>query len=125
MALGQREAAKWARYPELASSTEARLAVLACETGGRWSSEAASFVAALAAAKARSAPRLLRRAAEYSWHSRWSAILAVAAQASLAATLMGGDPWAVSGRDGHSPALDVVLDGGAPCYSRLPARAED
>ena len=116
---------KEARYPELLTSEAARLVVLACETGGRWSEVAADFLCQLAAARARTAPAALRRSAELGWFSRWASILAVAAQASLAATLLGGDPWAAAGRDGFTPSLDVVVDGGEPDFSHLPLPAED
>ena len=109
----------------LLRSEAARLVVLACETGGRWSDEAAEFLRQLATAKARSAPAALRRSAELGWLNRWSSILAVAAQGALAATLLGGDPWAAAGRDGFTPSLDSILDGGQPDFSRLPLRGED
>ena len=50
-------------YPELLRSDRCRLVVLAVEVGGRWSEEAASFVRALARAKAREAPARLRASA--------------------------------------------------------------
>ena len=56
VAIGIAEQRKWRRYPELQSSREARLVVVACETGGRWSDEAVGLVQDLAEAKARSAP---------------------------------------------------------------------
>jgi hypothetical protein len=113
-------ARKESTYPELRSSDTAKLVVVACETGGRWSEEAVDFLRQLAQARSRSAPAALRKSAELGWLSRWSGIMAVAAQASLATTLMGGDPWTVCGRDGFTPGLDKVLVDTEPDYSRLP-----
>jgi hypothetical protein len=113
-------ARKEAVYPELRSSETAKLVVVACETGGRWSEEAADFLRQLAQARSRSAPAVLRKSAELGWLSRWSSIMAVAAQASLAKTLLGGDPWTASGRDGFTPGLDKVLEDTEPAFSRLP-----
>jgi len=113
-------ARKEARYPELLRSEAAKLVVVACETGGRWGQEAVDFLRQLAVARARAAPPVLRRPAELGWFSRWSSIIAVAAQASLAATLLGGDPWATCGRDGYTPDIDMILADGEQAFSRLP-----
>ena len=83
-----------------------------------------SFVQELAFAKARLAPEPLRRSASIGWQHRWSAMLAVAAQAALAATLLGADPWTLAGRDGYVPGLDTVLEGDSPVSSRLPLRED-
>ena len=48
-----------------------RLLTLACETGGRWSDQCVDFVRMLAAHKAKEAPPILQRSAEYGWQSRW------------------------------------------------------
>ena len=125
VAIGIAEQRKRRRYPELLSSREARLVVLACETGGRWSDEAVELVQDLAQAKARSAPEALRASVSLGWQRRWSTMLAVACQSSLAATLLGSDPWAAAGRDGYAPSIDMVLDGGQLEFSRLPAARED
>jgi len=76
------------RYPEFGARGRCHLVVLGLEVGGRWSEEATIFVRLLAQAKARAAPEVLRRSAELAWQRRWSAILAVAAQRSLAASLL-------------------------------------
>ena len=93
--------------------------MLACETGGRWSEVTANTVQELAAAKARMAPEALKPSAMMGWQRRWSAMLAVAAQASLASTLLGSDPWVAAGRDGFTPGLDIVAEGDV-AFSRLP-----
>ena len=57
-ALDQARRTKERTYPELTCEQgRARLVVLACETGGRWSEEAQSFLRHLARARARSEPR--------------------------------------------------------------------
>ena len=48
---------KEATYPELLASARCRLVVIGVEVGGRWGSEAASFLRLLARARARAAPR--------------------------------------------------------------------
>jgi len=117
------EERKRRRYPELLSSSDARLVVLACETGGRWSEESASTIQQLATAKARMAPEALKASAAFGWHRRWSAMLAVAAQVSLASTLLGSDPWVAAGRDGFTPGLDMVAEDDV-VFSRLPMRED-
>ena len=49
--------------------------VVAIETGGRWSEEAAEFLWQLAQAKAREAPALLAHAAALAWVRRWTRML--------------------------------------------------
>ena len=53
---------KEATYPELFASARCRLVVIGVEVGGRWGSEAASFLRLLARARARAAPEALRPA---------------------------------------------------------------
>jgi hypothetical protein len=124
VAISCAEQRKRRRHPELVGSQVAKLVVVACETGGRWSKESADFVQQLAAAKARSAPAAIQASAACGWHRRWSGMLAVAAQTALAATLLGDDPWRAAGRDGYTPSLDLVTES-EPAYSRLPPRSED
>ena len=50
---------------ELFQGDRCRLVVVGMETGGRWSTEALLFVEMLAAARAREAPRVLRRSASF------------------------------------------------------------
>ena len=83
------ERKKQRTYPELVGGEHARLLVLAFEVGGRWCEEAKVTLRLLAAAKAREAPSLLRNQLSSSLLARWSAMLAVAAQAAFAATLLG------------------------------------
>ena len=81
---------------------------------------------ALAKAKARSAPILLRRAAELAWLSRWWAILAVATHNAFAASLLGENAATEHFSDGFDPPLGDVMEEGrvldSPAPSSLPIR---
>ena len=79
-------------YPELLDGLHAKLLVLGCEVGGRWSQEAVTLLSLLAAVKAREAPPLLRGQLRGALMARWSAIVAVATLDAFAATLTGA--WA-------------------------------
>ena len=87
----------------------ARLVVLACETGGRWSEESHSFLRQLARARARSEPREMRAAARRAWFRRWCTALACCAAQAFAFSLLerrGG-----LGSDGAFPStIDVIWD---------------
>ena len=96
-------------YPELTRSRRCRLVVLGLEVGGRWSEEAASLIRCLAWAKARSAPALLRRSVAAAWSSRWSGLLAVAAQRAFAASLLELPLHGLACADGAEPALSDLL----------------
>ena len=76
-------------YQELSLGEHAKLLVLGCETGGRWSHDALTILPLLAEARARSAPQLLQKQLQAAMVSRWSATVAVAAQDALACTLSG------------------------------------
>ena len=56
-----------ATKPELLTSKRCRLVVVAIETGGGWSDEAADFLWQLPLAKAREAPALLTHSAALAW----------------------------------------------------------
>ncbi len=98
------------------------MTTLVCEAGGRWSTTCIDVVRDLAAVKARAAPRHLRGAARIGWGSHWWALLSVAAQCTLAATLVDGAVKVLDGVDGGEPLIpDVLFDvGAAPDVSRLP-----
>ena len=71
---------KEATNPELSGENgRARLVVLAAEFGGRWNSETAKFITALANARAQEVPLVLQGRAQAAWVRRWSAILACTA----------------------------------------------
>ena len=63
----------------------------------------------LAKAKARTVPQILRPAAQAAYFHRWTGILAVAAQRSLAATLLELPVDDAEGVDGDPPVLEDVL----------------
>ena len=76
------------RYPELLTTRRCRLAVTAMELGGRWSEEAWNFVALLAEAKAKQAPRMLQKSTQYCLLRRWTQMVSIAAMSAFAATLL-------------------------------------
>ena len=99
------------------------MVVLAVEVGGRWSDETASFVRALARAKAREVPVRLRSSLVAVLVARWSALLSHAAMSAFAATFTQR-AGALSHADGALPPLgELLADAGeAPLTaSRLPA----
>ena len=101
-------------YPELSGRFgRARLVVLACEVGGRWSEETNNFLLQLAKAKARGVPQPLKTSAKQSWLMRWRSILACAAAKAFAQPLLeqrGG-----TGVDGPTPSLTEVMSDSRHC----------
>ena len=79
---------KGRKYADLLHSSVGKLLTLAVEVGGRWNATASDLVPQLAAMKVRDAPPLLRRSAQLAWADRWWAILSVAVQDSVAASLL-------------------------------------
>ncbi len=110
VAIRRAETDKATAYPELVRSPLLRLVTVACEVGGRWSSEARDVLRRLAAATARSAPQALRGAARGAWLRRWSDLLSVAQQRALAATLVDAVPVDLDGVDGAEPPLACVCE---------------
>ena len=82
---------------------------LGLEVGGRWGEEAADFLRALAHARARTAPALLRSAAVQAYVHRWAGLLSVAAQRALAETLLELPAAAAPGVDGEPPPFAATL----------------
>ena len=112
-------------YSELFGGGPARLVVLACEVGGRWGDGALRLVEDLVRLRTRSAPRALRKAAGHAWTRRWWALLSVAVQDAVAATLVEGAAGPQGGALGYEePFLAEVLGDapGGPATSRLPLR---
>ena len=105
------------QYPELAASRQCSFTVLAIETGGRWSKEAATLIADLASAKAAEAPAFLRGPARASWTRRWSRLLATACAVSFARSLVRPKPAIAGGLQlPQPPALhDLLACGGSRC----------
>ena len=75
-------------YPELVGSSVLSLVTAAVEVGVRMCPEALELIDAAAAARAQAEPRPLRKQAARMWRNRWLALLSVAAQDALAATLI-------------------------------------
>ena len=113
------------KYAELLRSCRCRLVLLGMEVGGRWSEEALRFIRLLAKAKSRAYPQLLRASARAAWASRWTGLLAVAAQRAFARTLLAL-PVDEANVDGEEAFLEDVLHEARlvepPLPSRLPAR---
>ena len=107
-ALARARRRKEITYPELSGANgRARLVVLACEVGGRWSEESMSFLSQLAKAKVRHEPPAIRASARHAWLRRWSSILACSASRSFASSLLelrGG-----LGADGPTPSSSEVV----------------
>ena len=95
-------------YPELSGEGgRARLVVLAAEVGGRWNSETAQFLTALARARAQQVPLVLQGRAEAAWVRRWSAILACTAARAFSLSLLDSRP--VGGSGDLVPSVHEVL----------------
>ena len=62
--------------------------MLAAEVGGRWSTETAQFLSALAKARALSVPQVLQGRVQAAWIRRWSAILACSAARAFSLSLL-------------------------------------
>ena len=83
--------------------------VLAAEVGGRFSEEAATFVHALAKAKSRSQPPILRGRVRAAFSRRWEGILVCTAAKSFAVSLLDRRPACNTGMDPPS-VYEVVRD---------------
>ena len=59
---------------------------------------------------------------QLAWETRWWGMLAVAAQDSLAATLVDDAPHLLHGWERLAPSLGELLHAEAPTPSRLPLR---
>ena len=96
--------------PELAQPHgRARLVVLGCEVGGRWSEESRQFLAGLAATKARSEPEVMRKSTMHSWLRRWSTLMACTTASSFALSLL--ERRCCTAADGPTPTTaEVVVD---------------
>ena len=90
------------KYAELLQGD--RCSLVSMETGGRWSTEALQFVEMLAAARAREAPRVLRRSAFLAWTRRWSRMLSVSCGRAFANSLVSPSVD-LQGTDGPPPDL--------------------
>ena len=87
-----------------------RLVVVAIETGGRWSDEAAELLRQLALAKAREAPALLAHSAALAWERRWTRMLGMTCAIAFPESLVApneSDTWCQTG--GVTPSLAELL----------------
>ena len=115
------------RYREAAQSRGlVQLVTLACETGGRWSQQCVDFIQVLAKHKAREAPPLMRRSAEYGWSSRWWSLLSCAAQRAFISSITDMDTHFLQPSRAPLPSLEEGCDAArlevGPSPSRLPLR---
>ena len=99
------------QYRELCNSDRVKFVMLGAETGGRLSQEALPVLWGLAAAKAREAPKLLARRAQYMWHRRWLIMIAVAVQNAVAESIL--EPCS---------SHRTEMDGPAPLWSEIGGR---
>ena len=109
-------------YPELLRARRCRLIVIGLEVGGRFGTEAATFLRLLARHRARHRAA----AAQAAWVARWAALLAVAAQRAFASSLRELPLAGESNGDDAVPELHEVLADGRwdrpPPASRVPPR---
>ena len=104
------ERCKRAAYPELCDSSVLKLKTVACTTGGAWNRTATCLLTEAADARARSEVPVLRSAARRAWLQRWTAMLSVCVQDTLAATLVSDSASLLDSCDGQQPlSLDVWL----------------
>ena len=98
-------------YPELCSSSTLHLVVAAVETGGRLCQEALDLIGTAAWARAQDDPSPLRRHTTRGWRARWLAMLSVASQGALAATLVSDGSHLLDAAVGEAPEpVQVWLD---------------
>ena len=101
-----------------------KLVVAAAEVGGRLNRESRELLKSMAAFRAQSEPRVLRRQAARIWEQRWLILLGVAVQDAVAATLVSEGSQFLSGAPAPTPlSVDVWLDG-LRSYGTLPNGGE-
>ena len=96
------------RYPELSGEDgRARLVVIACEVGDRFSEECRHFLSQLSKFRARDEPPLLQQRVRHAWPHRWEPMLACSGARALALSLLERRGW--HGADGPPPLNHDVL----------------
>ena len=111
VSLGRARHDKETTYPELLGSSRLRLLVAGVEVGGRISRESSKLLTDLSLFRASSEPQALRALAARSWRSRWTCMLSVVCQDSLAATLVDdGISFLDAVGTGSPLGVDVWLD---------------
>ena len=107
--LTQARVDKETKYPEILTSGRCHL-VVAIETGGRWSDEAADLVWQLAQAKSREVPAFMNRSVALAWERRWTKMMSTVCAVSFAASIMEpseSDAWCCM--EGEAPSLEVLM----------------
>jgi hypothetical protein len=75
-------------YPDVEASPHARLLSTGVETYGRWSEHSLMLVRALARAKSKRVPEVLRKSAQHAFAARWWALLSVAVQKTVCSSIL-------------------------------------
>jgi hypothetical protein len=118
-------------YRDVAGSGQVAFVVVAAEVFGRFDDNSRSLVRELVRAHCQDAGPILRRRLELGWHRRWWALLSVAVQVSVAASML---PTASAFEEGegrlptrlrvHHDHLSLLeADHEPPEVSRLPLRS--
>ena len=79
---------KEAKYRERLQGNRCHLVVVGVETGGRWSSEAATFVDHFASGRVREVPSVSRRSAHLAFRRKWMRMIAISCNRAFAASLV-------------------------------------
>ena len=101
------------QWKEAVDSGLCELLTLGCEVGGRWNHIALDLVDKLAKYKAHSVPKVIQRSVELAWVDRWCAMIGIAVQDALAASLLApaGRRLVLAPSAAFVPELDLLLDG--------------
>ena len=114
VALSRAESTKARTYPELVYTSLLRLWTVARETGGRLKGQGTQLLTEAAHTRARSEPSVLRRTAARNWRTRWTTLLWVAVQDSLAATLVNDGAGLLDAAQSRAPtSVEVWLSAAA------------
>ena len=113
---------KESKYGDVFASGQVAFSLFACETGGRWSSEALFLIRALARWRVRELPGLLRTSFRMAYLRRWWGLLSCTLQDSVAASLDLSDRLLQRGfpASDEIDALASLRDIPLPFHSRLP-----
>ena len=118
------ERSKVTTYPELVNSSLLQLLTVASETGGRLNRDGCNLLVDAAAARARTEPAVLRKAAARGWRTRWTTMVSVCVQNALASTLVDDGTTLLDAADGPAPlAVDVWLNSRTEATSAAAARS--
>ena len=110
--------------PELATFGRCKLVVMAIETGGRWSDEAAEMIRLLSHAKAREASSYTRCQVALMWERQWTRMLSVTCATAFAASLVEPAmhvPWCRTGGGTFFLSSSLSLPAAQSVLGQLPA----